>query len=381
MKFLALSMSAVALFSFASCGGGTDPESSTRPSESAAAVFDPSDPTAPSQTQDETAGETPSLTGGGNQLQSGSGGTGDGNAPGGNTAGGSGISGGDSPGGGNNSPGGAGGTDSTPTFDNTRLRIASYNTAAPWGSFWQGTASGTRVKLFAEELKALAPDSMGVQEINSDWVGKLAESAPGYAYYGVKRGGDKNEKESEMSGIFYLKDKYDLLESDTFWISETPDVMSKYPGAGCNRVCSYVVLKNKQTGFTYAHLNTHLDNASEDARILGGKLVAQKAQDLNKKYGGSLTTIVTGDFNQYLTSTACAPLLDAGYKSASAVNPNAENMPTYHGWGEYTSGHPIDFIFYGGALRAQSFTIHNQKTGSSYTSDHWCISADFSIQE
>ena len=58
-----------------------------------------------------------------------------------------------------------------------------------------------------------------------------------------------SEKTSEMCGIFYLKDKYELLDSGTFWISETPDEESKYADAGCNRICSYVVLQNKTTGF------------------------------------------------------------------------------------------------------------------------------------
>lgn len=260
-----------------------------------------------------------------------------------------------------------------------QLYIASYNTAAPWGSVLDGTASTTRVKWFAQELTDLAPDSMGVQEMNSIWVKKVDKLAPAYAYYGVERDNISSVKETEMSGIFYLKNKYDLLESDTFWISETPDVMSKYPDAGCYRVCSYVVLKNKVTGFTYAHLNTHLDNVSTAAQNLGGELIAQKAQELNEKYGGNLTTVITGDFNQYVTGGACTELLSDGFRNASDVAPGSENQITYHRWGEFTSGQPIDFIFYGTGIEAQNYTVHMEKTGRAYTSDHYCISAEFAI--
>lgn len=261
--------------------------------------------------------------------------------------------------------------------DRSGLRIASYNTAAPWGNALLGTGSSRRVKLFSNELVELAPDSIGVQEINSAWVQALETSAPEYAYYGVPRGGDRNEKESEMSGIFYRKDRYDLLESHTFWISDTPDQMSKYPDAGCYRICSYVVLKDRATGFTYAHLNTHLDNVSTAAQNLGGVLIAQRAQTLRDQYGEGLAVVLTGDFNQYADGAACTALIEAGYQNASAADPQAAHTPTYHNWGRITQGQPIDFIFYAGGIQPEGETVHTQKSDRAYTSDHYCISADF----
>ena len=263
--------------------------------------------------------------------------------------------------------------------DSSSIRIASYNTAAPWGNPLLGTGSSRRAVLFSNELCRISPDSIGVQEINSEWVGKLSEINPGYAYYGIQRGGDKNERQSEMSGIFYLKEKYDLLESDTFWISETPEQMSKYPGAGCNRICSYVVLKNRTTGFTYAHLNTHLDNVSTEAQDLGGKLIAEKAQQLQERYGNTLGIVITGDLNQYEDGAACSALAQAGYLNASAVNPEAAQSPTYHNWGRISEGQPIDFIYYAGGLNAKSYTVHTNRADRACTSDHYCISADLTL--
>lgn len=261
-----------------------------------------------------------------------------------------------------------------------KLCIASYNTASPWGNVLLGTSSARRAKLFSNELQKNAPDSIGVQEINSAWVKKLSEINPNYAYYGIPRDDISSEKQTEMSGIFYLKDKYELLESNTFWISETPEEMSIYPDAGCYRTCSYVVLKSKDTGFTYTHLNTHLDNVSTGAQNLGGKLIAQKAQELTEKYGDGMAIVITGDFNQNADGEACTVLLNNGFKNASEVNPDAATTPTYHDWGKISEGRPIDFIFYNGNLEAKSYTVHNERQGRSYTSDHWCISADFLIQ-
>jgi hypothetical protein len=119
--------------------------------------------------------------------------------------------------------------------DNEKLIVASYNTAAPWGNVLEGTHSSKRVKLFAQQINDRLPDVLGVQEINSTWVAKMEEFLPQYDYYGVKRGGDENENQSEMNGIFYLKDKFEVVDKNTFWISETPDVESKFEGAGCYR--------------------------------------------------------------------------------------------------------------------------------------------------
>lgn len=257
--------------------------------------------------------------------------------------------------------------------------IATYNTAAPWGSFFAGTSSSKRAPLFAQQMAAIAPDSFGVQEINSDWVEKMETLLPDYAYYGVQRGGDSKEKTSEMSGIFYLKDKYELLESGTFWISDTPDTESKFEGAGCNRVCSFVVLQNRETGLTYAHFNTHLDNVSEEARTLGGRLIAARAAELAEKYD-TLPTVITGDLNQYSDGTACQALEAAGFVNASSSAADGDSRVTYHNWGEYTDGQPIDFIFSSAGTHAAEYTVYGEQVDGTFVSDHYCVSArvDFS---
>ena len=48
---------------------------------------------------------------------------------------------------------------------------------------------------------------------------------------------------SEGCPIFYSTEKFELEDKGSFWLSETPEVMSKDWGAACYRVCSYVILK------------------------------------------------------------------------------------------------------------------------------------------
>ena len=262
--------------------------------------------------------------------------------------------------------------------NNESLLVASYNTAAPWGNLLKGTYTTRRAHLFAQQINDTLPDVLGVQELNSFWAEKMETLLPQYSYYGVKRGGDSEERTSEMSGIFYLKDKFELLESDTFWISLTPEVESRFEGAGCHRVCSYVVLKNKATGFIFAHLNTHLDNSSTEAQNLGGELILNKAEELKLKYG-EIPTVITGDFNQYPDGLAVQKLLQNGFASACDISENGKKMTTYHGWGEDLYDAPIDFIFTNNGFAIKDYKVHNEKVDNSYVSDHFMITAELEI--
>lgn len=263
--------------------------------------------------------------------------------------------------------------------ENEILYVSSYNTAAPWGNLINGTYTSRRACLFAQQINDSLPDSLGVQEINSDWVKKMKEFLPQYEYYGVKRGGDSSEDTSEMSGIFYLKNKFELLESDTFWISHTPEKESRFDGAGCNRVCSYVILKNKATGIVYAHLNTHLDNVSVEAQTLGGELICEKASDITEKYG-DIAIVITGDFNQYSDGAACTVVLNNGFVNASMAMENGDDTVTYNDWGEIKTGKPIDFIFVNNGFEVQDYTVAVNSTVETYISDHYMITAQLGIK-
>lgn len=242
------------------------------------------------------------------------------------------------------------------------IAVVSFNVAAPWGSLLKGTAGGTRVKRFAAYMNAVKPDSIGTQEMNSDWMGKLVELMPDYDSYGVIRGGDDNEKKSEMNSVFWLKDKYECVDKNTFWLSETPEKESRFEGAGCHRVCSYVVLQSKETDLKYIHMNTHLDNASDEARVFGANVLLSKIDELKAQYPDT-PIILSGDFNDYIGGEASGLLADK-------LNVQSADTNTYQEWGEITEGEPIDFIFTTGTIG--DYQILND-TSNGLVSDHYGI--------
>jgi len=173
-------------------------------------------------------------------------------------------------------------------------------------------------KLIDDEIH---PDSIGFQEVvggGRGWAKLLADNFPEYDYVGFGRdfvGPNDTIREDyandvssgEATPIFYLRDKYDLVESGTWWISKTPGINPggiHYPedkdatwNAQYKMTCTWAVLRNKETGQLYAHINSHLDPGVEKARTEGMKVVTRKINDLAYAYGSSLPIAITADWN------------------------------------------------------------------------------------
>ncbi|MDD6729134.1 MAG: endonuclease/exonuclease/phosphatase family protein [Eubacteriales bacterium] len=259
--------------------------------------------------------------------------------------------------------------------DENSVSAVTFNCAAPWGNALKGTSSSARVKRFAQYMSDVKPDLIGTQEMNSEWMEKLADLMPEYESYGVKRGGDDGEKKNEMNAVFWLKDRFDLVETDTFWLSETPDSESKYEGAGCYRICSYAVLTDKKTGGTVIHMNTHLDNASDDARQFGAQVVMDRADALLAKYENALL-ILTGDFNDTVDSVpynVISETLTESYYTNKSYAPDRKS--TYTNWGNLNDEQtPIDFIF-SNSSSVEYLVLDDLTNG--YISDHYGVYSVF----
>lgn len=258
------------------------------------------------------------------------------------------------------------------------VAAVSFNCAAPWGSIINGTSSSARVKRFAAYMNAVRPDFIGTQEMNSAWLEKLGTLMTDYDAYGVKRGGDDGEKKSEMNAVFWLKDKYTSLDQGTFWLSETPQEESRYAGAGCNRICTWVLLANKESGVQYLHMNTHLDNVSEEAQSFGAQIILSQMETLTERYPQA-SVILTGDFNETRGMTAYNNVAAVLTDSLSAANSD-EITGTYQDWGDQENAEPIDFIFSSSSLQPVKYAVLDD-ISNGYVSDHYGVYTEFALNE
>lgn len=221
-------------------------------------------------------------------------------------------------------------------------------------------------------IKEESPDILGVQEPFHNQVTDVKKGVKGYNYVGVAR--DDGKKSGEYSAVFYKKSRFKAVGSGTFWLSETPGKPgSRGWDADHNRVATWVILKEKQSGKEIFVINTHLDNAGVKARTEGAALIMQKTGEL---YGGR-PVILTGDFNSPDTDQPYriitwpeneVVLTDTRVKAGDAASGPSF---TYTGFkGSNDEPEYIDFIFTSHEFRVISHLIFDCRKGDLWLSDH-----------
>lgn len=215
-------------------------------------------------------------------------------------------------------------------------------------------------------IRKYSPDSFGLQEADEGWMERLPAELTEYAYVGIGRNSDKGG--GEASPVFYKKDKYELVDSGTFWLSKTPEKASKAWDAMFKRICTYAVLKDKETGFTYAHFNAHFDHMGIIARSESVAVVTAKIAEI----APNIPVIFSGDLNDNEETDMYNRVLESGLRDTKKIAATAVGGTTYHGYSDLlTKELPIDFIFVNNfATSVESYTVDSEKINGIYPSDH-----------
>ena len=145
-----------------------------------------------------------------------------------------------------------------------------------------------RAPLVCDILEESEPAIIGFQETKVPQLRYLKKFLEGYECINTYR--DKSLFK-ESNPLFFRIDMFNMLDSGTFWLTSTPDVISKEWDSNCYRICTFAVLEDKKNKNKFMVMNTHLDHRSALARINGIKVIAEKI----KKY--NLPTLLMGDFN------------------------------------------------------------------------------------
>jgi len=176
------------------------------------------------------------------------------------------------------------------SFFGQNLKIMTYNIRLDVASDGEN-AWPKRKDYFTSQIGFYSPDIFGVQEATPNQVLDIASALPNYNRFGVGRdtGGL-----GEACTIYYKKDRFKVEQSNTFWLSETPNVVSKGWDAAYNRVCTYGLFKDLKTKKLFWVFNLHLDHIGEEARVKGVQLVLSKIAALNTK---NYPAFLMGDFN------------------------------------------------------------------------------------
>lgn len=225
-----------------------------------------------------------------------------------------------------------------------------------------------RQDYLTSQIQFYEPDIFGIQEATPKQVTDISISLLIYNQIGIAREG---EGKGESSNIFFKKDRFLLKETNTFWLSKTPDIISKGWDAAFNRVCTYALLKDKKSKKHIWVFNTHLDHIGEIARTKGIELILSKITELNTQ---NYPVIFMGDFNSEPTSERIIALK----KVMNDTRDISEEKPfgpsgTFNGF-KYSEPvtRMIDYVFVSknNKLKVEKFAVLSDSRDLKYPSDH-----------
>lgn len=224
----------------------------------------------------------------------------------------------------------------------------------------------------AKMIRFYDVDVLGTQEVLNNQLTDLLTALPQYAYAGVGRLDGKTA--GEYSAIFYKKEKFELLKSGNFWLSENPSAVGvKGWDAVCERIVTWVILKEKSTGKKLAFINTHFDHVGQVARRESAKLLLSKVDEIAQ----GIPLFVTGDFNSTPKSEVITILTDKNNRNyltdSRLVAPFIYGPDwTFHAFGNVPLKNRsiIDYIFVNNNVSVERIAVISETLDNLYLSDH-----------
>jgi endonuclease/exonuclease/phosphatase family metal-dependent hydrolase len=220
-------------------------------------------------------------------------------------------------------------------------------------------------------IRDVDPDVVGLQEALPGQFSYVREQLDGYEWYGIGRRG---EDDGEHVPLGWRTDRFEAIETDTFWLSETPDVAGSVGwDADLARITSRVDLENRETGTRLRAYNTHLSHVGSEARHNSSRMIRERVED--QILDGRMCTVL-GDFNftpgsePHVELTRSA-LVDSRTVAATVEGPEG----TFHGW----SGDPgqrIDYVFLPINVAVDRYRTLPPGENGAYRSDHLPVVAD-----
>lgn len=220
-------------------------------------------------------------------------------------------------------------------------------------------------------------DIIGMQEVLNTQLQYLKENLEQYNSIGVGR--EDGKTKGELAPILYKKERFEEIESGTFWLSETPKKVSKGWDAALERIATWAIFLDKNNNTEFVFINTHFDHRGHEARIESSRLIKKKAHEL----AGTRPIILTGDFNLTPESEGIKLLLKPE-KSNSFLNSSEIAKYTYGpNWTTCGfDGRPfdkrkvIDYVFVKGIKRVNRYAVFAEMLNEIYLSDHCPVFVD-----
>ena len=250
-----------------------------------------------------------------------------------------------------------------------------------------------RAAMNVETIKRYAPDLIGFQEFQNENLEVYERELPGYTRLpGPVYGTGEVE---EYAAIFFAPERFEEIDSGGFWLSDTPDEYSASWGNEVIRSANWALLRCRENGVAFLHVNTHLDHVSESARVEGNRLILRQTEKTRANHGDP-PTVVTGDFNCTPGTRPYHVFIENGFADTflTAGNEDDEDAFTFHAFKgtHFTPADTdkptgrIDWILVrddAGIVEVRSHEIlrDGDEAAGTYPSDHYPVLAELGLSD
>ena len=259
---------------------------------------------------------------------------------------------------------------STRTSDELRVMTYNirYNNPGDGEHAWPNRSSRVASSILFSEA-----DLVGVQEALRGQLEDLDGMLSGYDRLGVGR--DDGRKAGEYTAIYFREARFRLVDSGTFWLSKTPDVVaSKDWDAAITRIATWGVFEDLGSKKKVFFMNTHFDHVGQVARENSAELLLQKITELS----GDAPVVLTGDFNVTPDNPVYAKLTSS-LRDTQQISRRRHHGPEgtfYDGFVvTHKPGRRIDYIFVNDKVNVLAHATLSDNWEGSFASDHLAVVA------
>lgn len=235
-------------------------------------------------------------------------------------------------------------------------------------------------------------DVMGSQENTGGQVYDIISGGlSGYGAIGLSNWGHPLSdhyytSEYETSAIYYRNEAVSILESGTFWFSDTPSTPSRESSAYNMRCCNWAKMSYKGVVFYFYNAHLQVDTSDDDKyRVKRVQQVKAILAEI-KKVSDDYPVIWTGDFNTTLATAGDAVEYVASEGTMTearslSLNPHGPYGTIHYFEPDNPCNRRIDYIFVNDKVDVQSFWVDKtQQTTQAWESDHHPVIVDISFK-
>ncbi len=248
----------------------------------------------------------------------------------------------------------------------------------------KGVGWDERKELLFRILKNKNPDILCLQEVLKVQNKAFKDNFPNYFSFGYEGPEMDAYTDDAYHGIaknpiLFSKEKFELISSGTYWLSDTPHIGgSKSWNTARARHVNWVRIRDRNTQREFRILNTHFDHVSNEAKKNQALMILKESN----QYPKAFPQVLAGDFNSDTTSEPIDIISNFWKDSYAEVHGDTDPGFTVHGFiGDEakTKKGKVDFIFIKGDIQALQSDIIKDKEDGKYPSDHYFVSAKLKL--